>query len=812
MKAFKFLLPFLLVLAYYSHYVSAEEVSEVNVGMKGLAKERIKQFEKIIQESKSKEKPELKIVKRSKPYISKFPIEDGVSAQIVRSGDVSIKEREEVEKEPMAKMEIGADQFDHEEAPAESFVESTSSYMEDISDEETQPKYMAEINDLSESNEAVDPVKEDIDSNVGDEHPEEPSPAKGSVQLDEGVKSEVVSAKKPELTKKQEKKLRLKMEKENMKQEKKMRKRREKEEKERLKQEKERLKREKERVKQEEKEKLKQEKERVKQEKKEKERVKQEEKEKLKQEKKEKERVKQEEKEKLKQEKERVKQEKKLQKSLSSTEVREEADGKSSCSSFKGKKHKETPSRSHRATLEERLCNQDVASDTPGDVQDELSTVASENEFFGSVSSVDQTEGDILVGKPNDLHYYSDDDEEEEAEIKARILAGNENDFRTERMSSEEALQESDSDYLDIEDQHEPNGRYVFDEESEDIISKENAVKPLEGIEIEGISEEDDDDDAPSMDEAPVTGSYSDDESMDVHHIDGDSIELSHGSMNEDQDQGVHSIMEEDIGIRDQERGVDEDFSSKESKQDDSAPKEKSKSFFGRIRSFFKRKPKDINCKTPSCFKRVSKKDEPKYSSDFIPRIHQLSRNVPKESFYRVPEIFSSLRSESNRLVFAYQLLDGSLIPSSTLAMNSKSFIVRRWGKSTQNKLTKLRAEFDNLKTRLSSMYHEGVLKGEFELFIEEMDDLTIMLYLLAKEFPRKSHFANIAKDILRYPEVVSTPGEKLISMFRRSKASRCGKKSGEPKPERSESDELAIKVLRKRMKLIKKRLNNLGK
>ncbi|KAJ1608753.1 putative signal peptide-containing protein [Cryptosporidium canis] len=758
MKAFKFLLPFLLVLAYYSHYVSAEEVSEVSVGRKGLAKERIDHFEKIIQENKSKEKPELKIVRRKKPYISKFPMEDEVSAQIARSGDVSIEEREDVEEEPMAEMEIDADQFDHEDAPAESFVEPISSDMEDISDEETQPKYMAEINDLSESKEDVDPVHEDIDSNVGEEHPEEPSPAKESVQLDEGVKSEVVSAKKPELTKKQEKKLRLKMEKERMKQEKKERKRREKEEKERVKQEKkERKRREKE-------------------------------------------------------EKERLKREKKERKSLSSTEVREEADGKSSCSSGKGKKHKESPSRSHRATLEERLSSQDVASDVSGDVQDELSTVASENEFFESASSVDQTEGDILVGKPKDVPYYSDDEDEEEAEIKARILAGNESDFRTERMSSEEALQESDSDYLDIEDQHEPSGRYVFDEESEDIISKESAVKPLEGIEIEGISEEEDD--VPSMGEAPVAGSYSEDESMDAHHDDGDSIELSHGSMNEEQEQeqGVHSIMEEDIEIRDQERGVDEDFSSKESKLDDSAPKEKSKSFFGRIKSFFRRKPKDINCKTPSCFKRLSKKDEPKYSSDFIPRIHQLSRNVPKENFYRVPEIFSSLRSESNRLVFAYQLLDGSLIPSSTLAMNSKSFIVRRWGKSTQNKLTKLRAEFDNLKTRLSSMYHEGVLKGEFELFIEEMDDLTIMLYLLAKEFPKKSHFANIAKDILRYPEVVSTPGEKLISMFRRSKASRCGKKSGEPKPERSESDELAIKVLRKRMKFIKKRLNSLGK
>lgn len=794
MKIFNLLLLILFTLAIYSQYIHANEDDVTpHTGRKGLTQERIEHFEKIIKENKEKTqlKPQLKVVKRTKPLIPKFPIEEeSHSAAIDHNGEVT----DDSFVDPLH------DDNNEDSNYSSNYIEPVSSDIENQTDIETtddettdDETNVIEMKDIQQSRILDDEISNDIDQNVQDEETKSfgsdvPLSLDTTTDLsntNQENPSENVPVSSLNLTKSQKKKL----EKERLKLEKKEKKMKKQKEKERLKLDKKEKKKEKE----------------------EKKRLEVEKKKQLKNEKKNKNKSKNE--------------------GSVETSIESPKEKKSSC--FSNKKKQDYVQVESHDSLEEKLSSQEVV---PEDINDEVSTVASENEVFDNISSIDEgeqteAEDDIKVEKPENQFEF---DEEEDSEIKARILAGNESDFKTERISSEEILQDSDSDYLEGDEyQEDLNGKYRFSQESEDLITKEKAVKPLEGIEIEGISEGEDEDTS-NVSDIPVVSNYSldheEEKDEENKNEDSDIQELSSGiELSNDNDNDIMSNNEievlnsadgddddDDVNeiIVEEEKKVDEDFTNKDSKLDERRSNNKVKSFFGKIKSFFKKKPSSVKlgCKKPNCIKRLTKNDEPKYSSDFIPRIYLLSRSIPKENFYRVPEIISSLRSESNRLVFAYQLIDGSLVPSSALALNSKSFIVRRWGKNVQSKLRKLRSEFDSLKTRLSSMYHEGVIKGEYELFIEEMDDLTIMLYLLAKEFPSKNHFANIAKDILRYPEVVSTPGERLVSMFRKSKISKCSKKTSEPKPERSESDKLAIKTLRKRMKFIKKRLNSLGK
>ncbi|OII73290.1 uncharacterized protein cubi_02522 [Cryptosporidium ubiquitum] len=788
MKVFNFLLTVPFIFLIYSQSIIAYENEPVpHTGRKGLTRERINHFERMIKENEERS-PQLKVVKRSKPYYGKFPIdEENISTQIDQRGDISKDDIDDIETETQAQTDVEVeDEFDPQEIATRSFIDNISSDDENQSDVETNNEDINTRN-VGEFDVNQDEVPNNVDQTVDDVNVGDSVNTKESADLN--TNSSVKDKKKkswsfPSVTfaapKNQEKmddknKFDGVLEKQKLKRDKKEKKLRKKQEKERLRQDKE-----------------------------------------------EKKRREKEEKNRLKEEKNKLKEKKtskfdkfpKVGFSKNTSSDLKDDENKSSCSSKKGKKNTQGQTQTYEDTLEDRLNSQEVVFE---DIHDDMSTVASENEIFENLSSNDiehvESEIDIKLEKPKDdlFDSYSED---EESEIKARILAGNEEDFKTERISSEEAIHDSDSEYFENEDPHiELDEQYRFSKESEDIISKEKAVEPLERIDIEELSE---DEETSNVSEAPALSSYSgnneeeEEDDKNIQKFSNDS-ELSNDNLSEDPVIANHSI-EEEIVIEDK-KDMDEDFSNKDPNVEETGSKNKVGSFFGKIKSFFKRKPFiNLNCRGPSCMKRLSKKDEPKYSNDFIPRIYLLSRDVPKEDLYRVPEIISSLRSESNRLVFAYQLMDGSLIPSSALALNSKSFVVRRWGKKVQTKLTKLRSEFDNLKSRLSSMYHEGVLKGEFELLIEEMDDLTIMLYLIAKEFPRKSQFANNAKDILRYPEVVSTPGERLISMFRKSKISKCSKKSCEPKPERSESDKLAIKALKKRMKFIKKRLNSLSK
>ncbi|KAK6589175.1 garp protein [Cryptosporidium xiaoi] len=457
-----------------------------------------------------------------------------------------------------------------------------------------------------------------------------------------------------------------------------------------------------------------------------------------------------------------------------------------------------------------------------------------DNEYDGMLSDSDliiEKRGDYGIDESGAEDESSDEElrkeQSEYREAEKLYSSLKDIDFKTERISSEEVFMDNDSDYVESikrDDNDSGEGierkKFSFSEENEEIISKERAVEPLEDIEIESLTDVDEFEGNIGNDvRQKKFGSNADflsNEASEASNLDdleepnsGSDVELSF----ENKDM-ISSIDEKDESD-DEENGangpVDANLTDSDGDHADSG--NKLTVFFGKIKNAFKKKPNltpNKGCSSTKCAGRGTK-NRLKYTKDFVPRIYLLSRQVPKEELYNVPEISSRLRSESNRMVFAYQLIDGNLMPSSSLASGSKSFITRRWGKRIQTKLTKLRAEFDKLKDRLSEMYHDGVVRGEFELFIEEIDDLTIMLYLAAKEFPSSTKYSNIAKDILRFPEVVASPGERLLSIFRnvRRPSSKCNK--GKCAGNKESPESLEIKRLKKRMRFIKKRYGSLN-
>ncbi|KAH7648476.1 garp protein [Cryptosporidium bovis] len=470
--------------------------------------------------------------------------------------------------------------------------------------------------------------------------------------------------------------------------------------------------------------------------------------------------------------------------------------------------------------------------DTSSESSDQI-----ENEYNGMLSDggsdfIIEKRGDYGIDESNAEDESSDEEimreQSEYHEAEKLYSSLNDSDFKTERISSEEAFMDNDSDYIesirrdDNDDSEEGSGRkkFSFSEESEEIISKERAVEPLEDIEIESLTDVDEFEGNLGNDvRQKKFGSNADflsNEASEASNLDdleepnsGSDVESSFE--NRDMISSINEINESD----DEENGangpVDANLTDRDGDHADSG--NRITAFLGKIKDVFKKKPNltpNKKCSTTKCVGRGTK-NRLKYTKDFVPQIYLLSRDVPKNELYNVPEISSRLRSESNRMVFAYQLIDGNLMPSSSLASGSRSFITRRWGKRIQTKLVKLRSEFDKLKDRLSEMYHDGVVRGEFELFIEEIDDLTIMLYLAAKEFPSSTKYSNIAKDILRFPEVVASPGERLLSIFRnvRRPSSKCDK--GRCASDRESPESLEVKRLKKRMKFIKKRYSSLN-
>ncbi|KAF7456237.1 putative garp protein, possible [Cryptosporidium felis] len=832
MKVFHLVYTFVLLLSLYTASFTLASGNEgvSSVGIKGLAKERIEHFEKIIKENEEASKtPELKIVRRTKPYIRDFPGDYTKKLARIDHGGV-LSEDTMPEKDEDSDDESLSDAFaiskaesSYSEADEQSNIEvgeqgdsdiETSKYPHDLDLDEDLENYHGTGEPT-----AVEETSEHQDSSGDEKLPEQEEQAIAEVKAEGAEKLSKAQRKKPSALNKKK----LKEELKKKKNDEKLRKAEEKKQKALQKEEEKRLKKA-------EKEKLKA----------------------LKKQKKDEQKRK---KLDIKNQKEQKESKSKKADLESKDEVFPDEEKKRSCCALSSKKSEKSHSTGDlkekygQEDLKTRLIEQNVDSDTE-DLQDEASTIASENEEnFGldldedaesddvkverptgytldeqnneDVTSLDDmTQGDDAV-KGDDLSYkesypsysnsdsYDNSDEESEAEIRTRQFGGAETDFKTERIPSEDAIFDNDSDYIedDIQSSTEPSEKFVFGRESQDILSGERAVSPLEEkVEIEGISDVEGEDDLISNDEVENENNRSYQDS---------NIDLSNDLSYEPSDRDLQSYSDNQgaASTNDGTNAVDEEFLERDSKVGDSSSDGKGKSFFGKIKSFFRRGD-SVSCSRTACKMRLSKgKDEPKYTKDFIPKIYLLSRDVPKENFFRVPEIASNLRSESNRLVFAYQLIDGSLLPSSVLAINSKSFIVRRWGKKIQNKLKKLRSEFDSLKARLSSMYHEGVLKGEYEYFIEEMDDLTIMLYLASKEFPKNTQYVSVAKDILRYPEVVSTPGERLLSIFRKSKScgKRCYKKGGgEDHEVRSDEEKAIIKGLKKRMKFIRKRYSAL--
>ncbi|KAH8739699.1 hypothetical protein FG386_003390 [Cryptosporidium ryanae] len=705
--------------------VICTENDEEYLGIKGITKERIKQFEEIIRENSKVDIPKLEVVKRKKPYITRFPMTEG--DEIVTSEHEGLYRGESVE---YSDQEGDLSYKSEDEVPLSSDVDDIV-IMSDV-DKQYSDESKEEIDPRSELEVEVD---ENGDLVSHDEVLDVKSKEEGSE--DEVIEKELTKA---ELKKKKAEEKRL--------------------------------------------------------------------------------------------EKERQKEEKKLNKQKKNEEKKkkaaEKAGGKGG---FRNIFKKRNVCVGNNEDDNDEKCikrGRKLLEDT---TVSSGSTVGTESGDSGESSGVydkEASEGDTVIEKRTYgiEEFGSEDGSDEELkgefsdsnEIDKAYLSLSDSEFRTERISSEELQIDNDSDYTestgrDEKDDIEEGRKYkkfTFSDESEDIISAEKAVESLEDIEIESLTEGDDYEGNLGSDiRQRAVSSDSDfmsNESSEATSIDNESVSRNKkiiSSMDE-----INDSEDEEI---DSNESVDAKLSDKYGENVESS--NKISVFFRKIKNAFKRKPNLTPNKECGSTKCVDKgiKSRLKYTKDFVPKIYLLSRNVPRDELYSIPEISSSLRSESNRMVFAYQLMDGNLIPSSSLASSSKSFITRRWGKKIQRKLVRLREEFDKLKSRLSEMYHEGVVRGEFELFIEEIDDLTIMLYFAAKEFPSSTKFSNIARDILRFPEVVASPGERLLSIFKQARKSSPKCERGRCKESKSSLEQLEIKKLRKRMGFIKKRYNSLN-
>lgn len=749
----KFILIFLVILNVILNTVICGTTEDENyVGIKGITKQRIDEFEKLIKENKEPKTPELKVVKRTKPYIKEFPLSDGEDSDLVSGVSEYTRRREPVKSSDDTISHEGEDKVlssDDMEDDVVGVSEAEESVSDDIASQAELGSYNIEISDQGDAGIAEN--------------------------LDENETATIDDSEEPKLTKRE-----LKMkEKEN----KKLQKERERERKRLEKEKKEEEKRLKKQKKEEEKKLLK-------------EKNLEEKRKRLEEKNKERERKREERKNKI------------SERNSGDICVRGGSGGIISKLCTRKNKGTQTSTESQASTV---------------DTSDDDKTSSSESNN-GLLSETE--DNDVIIEKRS--HYgveeltsgeESSDDEELKEEVSedneaSRLFSSfNESDFKTERISSE-AVIDNDSDYVETsreEGDSRPRSKYDkfrFSGESEDLISKERAVEPLEDIEIESLTEGDETEgsnlDSGVESHASITNSdLISNEVSEVSNIDvGDDSSLD--TRDVILDKGGYDGDETDV-----EDSVDVDLSDKENELVESSSK--ISRFFGKIKNAFKKKPNltpSKSCSRPGSDK--STRGKPKYTKDFVPAIYLLSRDVPRDELYNIPEIASSLRSESSRMVFAYQLMDGNLMPSSSLALNSKSFITRRWGKKIQAKLVKLRSEFDKLKNRLSEMYHNGVIRGEFELFIEEIDDLTIMLYFAAKEFPSRTKYSMVARDILRFPEVVASPGERLLSIFRKARKPRTKCVKGKCTVSEESQEQQQLRKLKKRLKLIKKRYRDL--
>ncbi|OII77757.1 hypothetical protein cand_013960 [Cryptosporidium andersoni] len=216
-------------------------------------------------------------------------------------------------------------------------------------------------------------------------------------------------------------------------------------------------------------------------------------------------------------------------------------------------------------------------------------------------------------------------------------------------------------------------------------------------------------------------------------------------------------------------------------------------------------------CIGKSCHRRSK---TPKYTPEYIPKLYQISRNLPLNYFNTNQEVLSRLNIEYSKISHALKLINKSLIPIAKMAETSRNFITSRWAKNIKRKVEALKSLFIKLEERVNIMSKHGTVPGEYEALIQEIDDLTIMLYLVTNQYSEPKSFQKYTKELIRYPEVVTTKTESFINAIKGSKKSIRYKKNedifiDEYREAKDEYDR-QVKELKERLPFIRKRLSYL--
>ncbi|EEA05872.1 uncharacterized protein CMU_016210 [Cryptosporidium muris RN66] len=212
-----------------------------------------------------------------------------------------------------------------------------------------------------------------------------------------------------------------------------------------------------------------------------------------------------------------------------------------------------------------------------------------------------------------------------------------------------------------------------------------------------------------------------------------------------------------------------------------------------------------------SCHRRSK---TPKYTPGYIPKLYQISRNLPLNCFNTNQEVLSRLNIENSKISHALKLINNSLIPIAKMAETSHNFITSRWAKNIKRKVETLKSLFIKLEERVNIMSKYGTVSGEYEALVQELDDLTIMLYFVTNQYSEPKSFQKYIKELIRYPEVVTSKTENFINAIKRSKKSIRYKKNrdifiNEYRETKDEYDR-QVKELKERLPFIRKRFSYL--
>ncbi|KAL7065810.1 hypothetical protein ACR3K2_37480 [Cryptosporidium serpentis] len=239
----------------------------------------------------------------------------------------------------------------------------------------------------------------------------------------------------------------------------------------------------------------------------------------------------------------------------------------------------------------------------------------------------------------------------------------------------------------------------------------------------------------------------------------------------------------------------------------------KLKKIWRKIKEFFN--PNFLSQKSTYIGKSYHRRSKnPKYIPEYIPKLYQISRDLPVNDFNTNQEVLSRLDIENFKISHALKLINKSLIPIAKMAETSHNFITSRWAKNIKRKVEALKSLFMKLEERVNIMNKYGTVPGEYEALIQEIDELTIMLYFAANQYSEPKSFRKSAKELIRYPEVVTTRTEHFINAIKGSKKSIKFKKdenifTKEYREAKNEYDR-QVKELKERLPFIRKRFSYL--